>query len=187
MKKIIIILLVAVLLTASAAQAFDGQRKGFVLGGGFGFAPLIKTEASAGTNPMFDYKKSGTAGNLMFGYGWDDNNMLVFETNIAMFSQSGLTFTQGISAITWYDYDGFLGKGTFFALGVGITNYSVTLENDADQGASTTGKIGILVGLGYEFTKHWQAGLYIFNGKSEDGPYKFKHGTISIVIGGVAF
>ena len=45
MKKVLATVLILSLVLAVSASAFDGARKGFVLGGGLGFAPMAKFEA----------------------------------------------------------------------------------------------------------------------------------------------
>jgi hypothetical protein len=54
-------------------------------------------------------------------------------------------------------------------------------EYDAD------GKGGLLLSGGYEFSPHWQVGIYFTVGKTEAGPIEFEHKTFSILVNGVAF
>ncbi len=71
-----IISLWAVFLTLSiisTAYGFNGERKGFVLGGGLGLAPLIKTSTRTDVD-----NNSGVGLNLLIGHAWDEQNMIVY-------------------------------------------------------------------------------------------------------------
>lgn len=176
MKRITTLVLVLFLLATSSAMAFDGVRKGFVLGGGLGFAPSIKTSIG-----NYSAKESGTGLNLFLGYAWDEFNMLVYEGNIGAYSIGTITVIQGIDAVTWYHYYGPTGKSFFTAAGLGLYSY------DEEGAPDVSGQMGILIGAGYEFSKHWQAGFYISSGKTKFLGAEIDHTTFSLLIGGVAF
>lgn len=180
MNRITAFVLVGLLLLTSSAMAFDGQRKGFVLGGGLGFAPSIKTTGPGFFGDRVTTEESGVALNLLLGYAWDEQNMLVYEANAAGYSINQVTITQGLEGIVWYHYWGPMGKTIFTALGLGLYNYTV-------EDSNATRKTGIIIGVGYELARHWQAGLYISSGKTKAGGDELDHTTVSLLIGGVAF
>lgn len=88
MRKTVIILALTLLLTGSAS-AFNGMRKGFVIGGGLGIAPSANWSSEINTPAPFsfsikpDENKVGLAVNLVIGYAWDEHNMIVYEGNVA--------------------------------------------------------------------------------------------------------
>ena len=85
MKKILVFL-AAVLLLSTSSWAFNGVRKGFVLGGGLGFAPAAKWSVDdyyMGMQLDTSETKAGVGLNLLVGYAWDEHNMIVYEGNVA--------------------------------------------------------------------------------------------------------
>lgn len=161
-------------------MAFDGQRKGFILGGGLGLAPLVKSKISEGSNSV-SFEKSGAGVHLFIGYGWDNKNLILYEGNVAGFESNSSTIAQGIDAISWYHYFGPMGKSFFSTVGAGLYSY------DEDGPFEFESKAGVLLGGGYEFNKHWQVGQYISAGKTESRGVDTDHTTVSVLVSGVAF
>ena len=75
---------------AGSALGFDGNRKGFVLGGGLGFAPLVHWELASSPSSDVSEGKAGAAVQILIGGAFDEHNMLVYEAKIAAIS-SGWT------------------------------------------------------------------------------------------------
>ena len=89
MKKLVVLVIGLSIVLAASASAFNGLRKGFVLGGGLGFAPAISWEAE--NFPLFKEDVSGVALNFFLGYAWDEQNMIVWEANaVGWISPRGL-------------------------------------------------------------------------------------------------
>lgn len=176
MRKVLLVVSLVLLMMASG-WSFDGNRKGFVLGGGLGLAPTAKFEID---NTSYSHSKAGIGLNLIIGYAWDEMNMIVYEGNIAGYSESGVDVTQGFNGASWYHYFGPQGKSFFTTVGLGAYVFSID-EYDADPGGA------ILLGGGYEFARHWQVSAYFSVGKTSDGPIDFNHNHFNILIGGVAF
>ena len=80
MKRILVFLLLFLLIFMTSALAFDGKRQGFVLGAGLGFAPMARWSVNG-----FDESCVGYGGNVIIGYGWDENNMIVLEDSGAIY------------------------------------------------------------------------------------------------------
>lgn len=193
MKKITVVTLALMSLLAVNAAAFDGQRKGFVLGGGLGVAPVVKWEGTVDVYDQFgtkigtdvvDESNVGVGINILIGYAWDEQNMIVAEGNVGGMESEILigepTITQGFGGISWYHYFGEMGA-TFFTV-VGLGSYSFEVE---DFEAKERG--GFLLGGGYEFSPHWQVGAYLSFGETKDVQGKNEHTTFNILVGGVAF
>lgn len=190
--KVKITIIMLIVLMASSAFAFDGQRKGFVLGGGLGMSPAFKWEADVLVfDPLsgfyianIDESNAGVGLNLVIGYAWDENNMVVYEGNVAgsnsdFFNQ---TITQGFNGATWYHYFGNeMSKQFFSTVGLGLYQFDGENFDYNDPG------FGLLLGGGYEFSRHWQVGLYISSGKTSSGGTDFTHSHVNILVSGIAF
>ncbi|KAA3635809.1 MAG: hypothetical protein DWP97_04035 [Calditrichaeota bacterium] len=176
MKKLTLVL-VLVLLCVSTGYSFDGMRKGFVLGGGLGFAPSATFEID-GFQGQLD--NSGVGLNLVIGYAWDEFNMIVYEGNVAAYSVEGYDISQGFNGASWYHYFSEMGKSAYIVVGLGAYVFQVD-QYDADPGGA------LLLGGGYEFARHWQVGAYFSTGKTSESSLDFKHSHFNILVSGVAF
>jgi hypothetical protein len=187
MKRLVMITLMAVLFMATTACAFDGMRKGFVLGGGLGLAPTADWETDLGG---IDVGQDGTGLglNLVIGYAWDEQNMIVYEGNVASWKMDVLdeNVAQGFNGASWYGaswyhYFGPVGKSFFTVAGVGFYVFKVDTYEDNDPG------FGLLLGGGYEFARHIQVAAYFSSGKTEDSGVEFDHTHFNILVSAVAF
>jgi hypothetical protein len=185
MKRLLVSSILLIMLLTATSYSFDGMRKGFVLGGGAGFCPTATWSYDFGSS-TFDDQGTGFGINFIIGYAWDEQNMIVYEGNIAGYStQFGILpdarIYQGFNGASFYHYFGPVGNSFFGMAGLGFYIFQV---EEADANPS----IGFLVGGGYEFIKHVQAGVYFSYGQTSD-PYldNLKHMHISILINAVAF
>lgn len=119
----------------------------------------------------------------MIGYAWDEKNMLVYEGNVNGYQEGdGDYFVgQGIDAAVWYHYFGSAGRSLFTAVGVGIYYFKVEDIDAAD------GKLGMMLGGGYEFARHFQVALYFSTGKTRMMDLDMTHTNFSIVVDAIAF
>jgi len=188
-----VIAAVVLFLAVGSASAFDGQRKGFMLGGGIGFAPV----ASWDGEPVpvlfteYDESKVAFAANVIIGYGWDEFNLIAFEGNITSYNSdlaNDLTLTQGFGGVAWYHYFGPKGRSFFTTTGLGVYTFKgeLEIEDFKVEGEADPG-FGWLVGAGYEFASHWQIGAYLSMGKTSDPGIDYDHTHFSILVGGIAF
>jgi len=175
MKKVLLISLVLVLFIAGTSSAFNGQRRGFVLGGGAGLAPSCKFEHGS-----FDENKAGVGFQFIIGGAFDEKNMLVYEGNVVGFNSDAFDegISQGFNGASWYHYFGRTGRSAFSTVGIGFEVMNVEDEY-ADPG------FGMLLGGGYEFARHWQVGVYIGFGSTTNPD--FDHSHISVLVSGIAF
>lgn len=180
MYKVCIILISVCL--AVSVSAFDGNRKGFVLGGGLGFAPAIHFEVPD-SSMVYSYTKGGVALSALIGYAWDNMNMIVYEENISGRNSEDLDlgFIQGYQGPVWYHYFNEGKKSMFTTLGLGWYGFEFE-DNDANKS-----KFGFMIGSGYVFNKHWQIGAYYSAGKTSRQNVEFNHSNFSILISGIAF
>jgi hypothetical protein len=186
MKKSSLLVVVAMVVLAAQTFAFDGQRHGFVLGGGLGFAPISRWSLSD-SRYTFGEKTSesrpGIGLNLLIGYAIDNQNMLVYEGNATGYTTklNDKFASQGMDAFAWYHYFGPTGKTAFVAAGIGL--YSFDIENAGDF----SNGLGILLGGGYEFARHWQFGGYLGFGRTSQSDVDFNHVHLNLLISTVAF
>jgi len=183
MLKKTLFLTLLVLLLVSSASAFNGERQGFVLGGGLGFAPMAKMSLDDFEE---DESNSGFGLNFIIGYAWDEYNMIVYEGNVCSYTSSeilnDLTVAQGFNGASWYHYFGPSGMSFFTAVGIGfcvmeIEDYDETIDY----------KVGFLIGGGYEFTRHVQVGAYFSSGGTAVEGVDITNSHFSVLVSAVAF
>lgn len=191
MRRLLVCLLVVAVLIPATSSAFDGMRKGFVLGGGLGVAPMAKWSVESG-GESFDESKVGFGLHVVIGYAWDEFNMIVYEGNIAGYTSDefyntitgqSLTLAQGFNGASWYHYFGPQGKSFFTVVGGGFYIFDVEDASDAwDPG------LGYLVGGGYEFARHFQIAGYLSGGQTSLlGVVDFGHTHLNVLVSAVAF
>ncbi len=178
MKKFLIATCM-VFLMASSSFSFDGNRNGFVLGGGLGFAPTAEVSLD-GSSPDAS-SSSGFGLNLLIGYAWDENNMIVYEGNVAGYTINSIDLAQGFNGASWYHYFGLPGKSLFTTVGLGFYVFEADGFDANDPGGA------FLLGAGYEFSPHWQVGAYFSSGKTTDPIFDYKHNHFNILISGIIF
>ena len=200
-SRLIFVVIVLTLLTASSTSGFDGNRKGFVLGGGLGFAPT-----SGWSGKVFDLTSSqvidtseyraGAGFNFLIGHGWDERNMIVFELNmsrwiselLAVQRSSGQIETrpsilQGFIGAVWYHYFGLPGRSLFTAVGFSQYRFIRIFSSSGEQRLGG----GFMLGGGYEFARHFQLGAYLGLGSSTERYDTWLFNDFKILLSAVAF
>ena len=187
---------IVVLGVATPCSAFNGLRKGFVLGGGLGLAPSVtlKTNAAFFKGATATHKdqtetKIGAASNFCIGYGWDERNLLVFEGNASAFASSDwvgdMTVAQGYFGPVWYHYVKPTAPGWFTTAGIGFYSMSFDIKNGRED--ENDSGFGLLGGIGYEFARHWQVSLVINGGRTSNAGFDFKHLNVETLVSTIAF
>jgi len=176
----LLVVICLVIVMVSSASAFNGLRKGFVLGGGLGLAPMVRNSLGS-----FDNSEFGAGAHFLLGYAWDEYNMIVYESNAAGSEEGNLNYAQGFGGPTWYHYFGPQGRSAFTVVGLGFYYFQVEDDDPTDPGG------GYLIGGGYEFARHVQVAVYLSGGQTSLdfplGDIEFGHNNLSIVISAVAF
>lgn len=165
-----VIVLVCVLFLSSFTMAFDGNRKGFVIGGGLGLGFLSTWKLN---DKSIDESGAGIGGNMIFGYAWDERNIASWQLNgnshdIDSFDRQGIQFFTGP---TWYHYFNDRAGSVFSTLG--FWQYAVW---EVGEGYHATGW-ATLVGLGYEFARHFQIGVYYSHAWTENADNSSEKGS----------
>ncbi len=186
MKKSVLLVTVVVVLAATQVFAFDGHRQGFVIGGGLGFSPVARwafADKAAADGRTSGESRPGVGASIIIGYAFDEQDMLVYDGNAVSYS-SKLTdkaASQGDNTFAWYHYYGPTGKCAFTAVGIGLYNFEIDGAPDFSSG------LGFLLGGGYEFARHWQAGAYFGIGRTSQANVDFNHLHLSFIISTIAF
>lgn len=165
--------------------AFDGKRKGFVIGGGLGFSPYVSIKDGHYNDIDMSYSSTSIAINSHFGYAWDENNQVVFEDSYAILDledEFGTTFSSAYAGPIWYHFFGSKGKAFYSAFGVGYYFFS---ENDGNYDHDQ--KTGVIFGAGYEFKRHFQLNLRYAYGKTDQNGWDYVHNHLNITVTGTFY
>jgi hypothetical protein len=141
-----------------SAAAFDGNRKGFVLGYGMGVGVLASENLW------------GLHTNLKIGGGVTDRLLIYYSGHSSIFS--GGVILEPTAAVSYYPFSGF--QALFVTGGLGATVVGSVMGTSAGS--------HILAGAGLEISRHWNVELSIINIFSD--PDWTVHGALTInVIG----
>lgn len=215
MKHILVIVALSLLLLQGSVLGFNGLRKGFVFGGGLGVAPMAKWSYDPNSVPDYivintpkgenvtDESNAGIGGHFLIGYAWDEQNMVVLEANGCYYSSDAFDMSdllpgysgqslQLSSCYAWYHYFGPPGGSLFSMIGLGAYGWTVKGFDTNDP------SVGYIVGAGYEFARHLQAGIYLSGGQTKETVYSplrygltkdvnFGHMHINVLVTAIAY
>jgi hypothetical protein len=158
-------LLIAV---ASNAGAFDGDRKGFVLGGGIGGGTAsIQQEMSGFFSGKSDRETNGTfVTDFRIGGAFNENWMLYYDNQVwwgsAEFTSGSKTFALGIGLVGLSYYFTADTPSWYLVGSIGVSTFGPADDYGAQSG------FGISGGVGYEFARHWSAEAVVGWGSPEE-------------------
>lgn len=155
------VVLLSFLVLSSQLLAFDGQRKGFILGGGIGGGYLHYTEPFLGLN------KFAVATNFKIGYAPSNTLEIYYINSASWFAFADTTFIIGVSGVGLTKYLNPNGTGFFVCGGIGVS-----VLQALESGAHSTTGAGFLGGVGYEFAKHWNLQADVAYTTMESGSIK---------------
>jgi hypothetical protein len=164
-KKYFVLFLVGFFLffVNTNAFAFDGQRKGFLLGiglgpgftsftqelesSGFGFHQSVKSDRETKVGLITDFK---------IGYAPDNTWAIYYTSKVSWFGMENtfgdnVTVSNGLGAVAvsyWFKPQA---PSPFLAGGIGYSTWSLPFEDDPPD--TWTG-FGLFAGGGYEFSRH---------------------------------
>lgn len=169
MKHSRLLLFAALLvLLSQPASAFDGQRSGFVLGGGLGPGVLnSKVELSSGSlSAESDLERDfSLVSDFRIGAGVSDQWVLLYSSRTDWFwpVDAQYTFTHGVGTLGVLYYFEPTAPSTYVTGGIGLSSLDLPFEDvDALQG------LGIRLGIGREFNPHWSMELGVTYGRPSD-------------------
>lgn len=194
--KIILIIVFTCFVLCASISAFDGNRKGFVMGAGTGFSPYIHLSVGS-----FKINKVGFPIIALIGFGIDERNVFALEGNLVIYSVSAgsdygnpywdHSVTQGFSGVTWYHFFKPDNNSLFLMGGVGFYRASETSggsyfcygncpDYDPYVDFPRNWGIGYITGIGHELSKNLQIVLYISLGHPKDHWADFSHSAVHI-------
>lgn len=149
MKKILISLTLILLLVSFAAQvqAFDGDRKGFMLNLGAGFGQAEWEITGGGASLSVD--ETGFGGDFKLGAGINSQTVVYYTNRTLFYSIEEYNFVNGMSALGMSYFLEPQAPSIFFSAGVGL---GVLMDSDASESESG---MGFTFGLGFEFSTNW--------------------------------
>ena len=162
------------LLVPSGVEAFDGNRKGFVVGIGAGVAPVAKWSRSFGINET----QSGFAFNLVVGHGLSSKDLVVWSALGATNTSDVFVnqVVQGISSFQWYHFLSNQDQSFYTSIGIGVMVFQ------PDRGTTRQGGIGFKGELGYEVEKHLLIGTYGILGQTNRRGSTLTHKQFGILL-----
>lgn len=166
---VMLLVLTAVIVTATSVRAFNGQRKGFMLG--FGIGPGYTNFSQEADGPESESEgKAAIVTDFKIGGGFNEQFLLYYENRVSWFkmkvvdefwydpftdelryTETDVTIAHGIGLVGMSYY--FKTEvPSFYVLGsIGVSTWSAPFESDSDTWVG----FGISGGAGYEFAKHW--------------------------------
>ena len=168
--SVVVVVFTLLVVGASPAAAFDGHRRGFVLGVGAGNGRLSLPGYSD-----FD-GKTGLFTDLKLGVGVDDRTVVHYSGRgfwgDPVIAYPMLALTHFVKAD---------GPGPFASVGAGAGVHLVSLGGgDANSGGPALGG-----SLGYEFARHWCVEVSVISTFQAEGSTNMT--TIMGTIGGLAY
>lgn len=159
-------------LCSSSIFAFDGERQGFILGGGLGGAFVSYTTTSSYL-PESVSKDIGAI-HSVFKIGYAPSN--VFE----IYYISKVSWWSGVNTEGYYD-------DQLQTLGLAAVGASYHLNNESNEGWFMSGGFGLYGGAGYEFIEHWSVQLDLIYSSVSNSDVDVSSVSISITINGLAY
>lgn len=186
MKRILSAGLLVLLFASGAAAIVDGQRRGIVIGGGLGIAPVARWD-----DGRVHENHHALALQFFAGYGIDNRNVIVLEVNGTVYSSPRYNSTwlwgtddiltaQSFEGVAWYHYYRPAGRSFFTTVGAGMFAFDRGRKYYSDRGP------GYQLGGGFEFFRHIQLGLYFMGGRTWDAS-DYTHMNVSFILTGVLY
>lgn len=182
--------LTVIVLTAVSADAFNGERRGFLLG--FGVGP--GWSSFKGEVEGFDLgdreNKFAIGTDFKIGAGINDQLLIYYVNRVAWFKsdtfdkngfvQEDVTIASGVGLVGLSYYFKTEAPAWYLVGAVGISSWSAPLESNSEMFSG----FGLTGGAGYEFKKHWSLEATVNYGKPSktiEG-YKVELSVISVLV-----
>jgi len=191
----ILVALITVVVLADTVSAFDGKRRGFLLGGGVGasavgYKETIEAPAPEGKSSRRETSFAAVT-DFKIGGSTNESLLLYYHSWSSWFHVEG---TSGIAATAISQVSGVglrfypEAESQFYVMGtVGVGLWSTPFEDNT----KTQYGAGLLGGCGYEFLRHWSVEMCVgwSNPSSSDGPRTVKTNTYAFTatITGLAY
>jgi hypothetical protein len=158
------IVAVTLLFFGTQLQAFDGLREGFLLGFGLGVSNTQVEKSIEGYETRSDYTESGFATSVKLGYALNEQFALYYVRNASWYTigaedESTVSGIAGLGATYYFTPEP---QSLYINVALGLGDIIDMEENDVLADGSS-----LMLGVGYEFTQHWQAEVNWFSGSLE--------------------
>lgn len=153
LRILAMLMLLSLSLAPSVSSAFDGNRKGFVMGMGLGVHVVdVSLEAENGNH-------AGISSSFRLGYGINDRLQVYYVNNVSWYNRDGFTVLYGLSGL---GASFFLTQSlpAFYLTGaLGYASYDgydddVSLFDDSAGFVFEGNAYGYMLGAGLEIKKH---------------------------------
>ncbi len=149
MKKVILTLFLGIFLS-TGVWGFDGQRKGFILGGGLGLGMTSFQEELGGFK--FDrVNKLALMTDFKIGYAPNEQWEIYYSDKSSWFDVDGTIALHGLGTASINYYLKPLAPTFYLSGGLGLATISTPFENNTDTDIG----VGFFAGAGYEFVRHF--------------------------------
>ncbi len=174
--------LVCQLVIPGNTRAFDGERKGLVVGAGVGYSPIINwRNSSQNTNET----EHALAFEAFAGYAWNNRNILAvgaLASHVCLKSAGSVWAFDGVNNLLYCHYMSEDAPSLFLTAGIGLMRF------ESDNGSVSGHGFGYEAGVGFEFSKGTQVGLYYAGGTTSDRESRSsRHHLICIVLTFLAY
>ncbi|HWR83933.1 MAG TPA: hypothetical protein VN285_11585 [Candidatus Deferrimicrobium sp.] len=204
--KLMQVALIACLMLAmtSTALGFNGQRKGFIIGGGLGIGLTSVSQTFKVGSVSIDTdseSKAGFQSDFKIGFGATEQVLVYWSSKVSWFSADyvvynpilddfvaeAMTTASGFGGVGLTYYFKPVAPSPYVSGGLGFSTWALPFE----EGAETYIGFGLSIGGGYEFARHWSVeGDLVWGKPSKDiGGVDVSYNplTIRVAVVGVAY
>ena len=168
------------------AFAWDGTRKGFILGAGVGGGLISYTQEISGSNISVKSDRENTLAfmyDVRIGYAPSNLWQIYYLSEASWFGLDNIvgdrvTIASGLSGVGVTKYVRAQAPSPFFLGSIGLTTWSTPFE----ERSGTWVGAGLMLGGGFEFSRHWsvEGNLVWGKPKDEDSGVEVSSNTFSI-------
>lgn len=169
-RMLVVAVLVAIM--AVGASAFDGQKKGFLLGGGLGAGMISYTQTMeyGGLSITSDRENKGSFDtDFKIGWGVNERTEIFYTSKITWFGVDNpfgddITFADGLYGIgVAHSFKAWV-PTWFITGGLAMSTWTAPFEENSGSWSG----LGFYIGSGYEFAKHYSVEFDVIYGNPGD-------------------
>ncbi|MEE8576505.1 MAG: outer membrane beta-barrel protein [candidate division Zixibacteria bacterium] len=166
-RCLMMVLAVALMLTASSAFAFNNDRAGFMLdlGAGAGITSVKESGTIIGFPVSASESKFSVLTNFRIGHGFNSQTQLYWFSRGSWMKSGDITFLSSVGGIGVSHFFAPTTPSGYLFGGVGLASLSAPFES----GSGANYGLGLVLGAGYEFSPHWSfEGVLAYAKTTED-------------------